>query len=254
MQERFVDIPTADGHMDAFLVHPEEGGPFPAVLVLMDIWGLREELYDIARRVATVGYCCVLPNFWYRRGKVRYEFRDEKGRMRSLVTLPNAVQDEIRDNARLVTDRMAMADIGAALTFLDGVSAARPGAKGSLGYCLGGRYALQAAAEYPDVLRASASMHGTTLVSEAPDSPHRFVDRMRGEVYCGFAENDPWAPPSTVETLARLFEQAPAVRYRAIVHVGAEHGYALPDRDIFHKAAANRDWERIFAMFRRQLG
>jgi carboxymethylenebutenolidase len=253
MFERFADIPTADGTMDAFVARPEEGGPFPAVLVLMDIWGLREELYDVARRVATVGYLCVLPNFWYRRGKVRFEYRDEHGRMRSLISLPQAAQDEIRDNARLVTDRMAMADIGAVLKFLDGEEAARKGRKGALGYCLGGRYALQAAAEYPDALVACASMHGTTLVSDAPDSPHRFVDRMRGEIYCGFAEKDPWAPPSTVETLQRLFKDCANVRYRSIFHPGTEHGYALPDRDIYDKPAANRDWERIFAMYRRQL-
>ena len=254
MIEREVEVPTADGRMDAFVTHPEEGGPFPVVLVLMDIWGLREELYDIARRVATVGYCCVLPNFWYRRGKVRYEFRDENGRMRSLLTLPQAVQDEIRDNGRQVTDRMAMADIGAVLKFLDGEPMARPGPKGAFGYCLGGRYSLAAAAEYPDELRACASMHGTSLVTDAPDAPYRSVGKMRGEIYCGFAEHDPWAPPSTVETLNKLFKDATNVRYRSIVHAGTEHGYALPDRDIFDKPAANRDWENIFAMFRRQLG
>ena len=74
MIETFTEIPTADGRMDAFVTHPEEGGPFPAVIVLMDIWGLREELFDVARRVATVGYHCTVPNFWYRRGKVRFEW------------------------------------------------------------------------------------------------------------------------------------------------------------------------------------
>lgn len=253
MQEQTIEIPTADGRMDAFVSHPEEGGPFPAVVVLMDIWGLREELFDIARRIATVGYYCVLPNFWYRRGPVRYEFRDEKGRMRSLLTLPQAVQDEIHQNARTVTDRKAMADIGSVLQFLDGAPA-RKGPVGSLGYCLGGRYALAAAGEYPERMRASASMHGTNLVSDAPDSPHRFVGKMRGEIYCGFAERDPWAPPSTVETLEKLFKDQAGVRYRHILHAGTEHGYALPDRDIFDKASANRDWENVFAMFRRQLG
>jgi carboxymethylenebutenolidase len=253
MIERFADITTADGQMDAFVVHPEEGGPFPSVFILMDIWGLREELYDIARRVAAVGYHCVLPNFWYRRGRVRYEFRNEKGQMRSLVDLPQNVQDEIRDNARLVTDRMAVSDIGAVLKFLDGERTVRPGPKGSIGYCLGGRLALAAAAEYPEAFRASASLHGTTLVSDAADSPHRFADRMRGEIYCGFAEKDQWAPPSTIETLATLFKGRDTVRYRAIVHPGTVHGYALPDRDIFHKASANRDWENIFAMLRREL-
>ena len=33
--------------MDSFVIHPEEGGPFPAVVVLMDIWGLREELFEV---------------------------------------------------------------------------------------------------------------------------------------------------------------------------------------------------------------
>jgi carboxymethylenebutenolidase len=44
------------------------------------------------------------------------------------------------------------------------------------------------------------------------------------------------------------------VRSSHVVHRGADHGYALPDRDVFDKQAANRDWEHIFAMFRRQLG
>ena len=87
MIERMVDIPAAaGGAMDTFIVHPEEGGPFPAVFIYMDIWGLREELFDIARRVATVGYYCMVPNLYYRQGRIRHEFRDERGRMISLAT------------------------------------------------------------------------------------------------------------------------------------------------------------------------
>jgi carboxymethylenebutenolidase len=255
MRERIAEIETADGKLDAFVTHPEEGGPFPAVVVLMDIWGLREELFDVARKIAVAGYHCTLPNFWYRRGRVRYEFRDGAGRMRSLDTLPQEVQDEIRANMNLVTDRMAMADLGSLLKFLDREPTVRRGPKGTVGYCLGGRLSLAAAAEFPDTFRACASLHGTAIVSDAPDSPHRLVERMRGEIYCGFAEKDPYAPPSTIETLANLFEdRGERVHYRAIVHPGTEHGYALPDRDIFHKESANRDWEHIFAMYRRQLG
>jgi carboxymethylenebutenolidase len=56
MHERFVAIKTAAGAMEAFITHPEEHGPFPAVIIYMDVWGVREELYDIARRVGTVGH------------------------------------------------------------------------------------------------------------------------------------------------------------------------------------------------------
>ena len=252
MIEREIAIPTADGKMDNFVVHPEEGGPFPAVVVLMDIWGLREELYDIARKVAVAGYHVTVPNFWYRRGRVRYEFRDDNGRMKSLNVIPQLVQDEMLANANQLTDAMAMADLGALLKFLDG-EPARKGPKGTLGYCLGGRLSLAAAAAYPEQFRASASMHGTSLVSDKPDSPHRAIGRMCGEVYCGFGERDRFTPPSVIETLGKLFPDNPYVRYRSIIHRGADHGYALPDRDVFDKAAANRDWENIFAMFKRQL-
>src|SRR6188474_2747087 len=164
MIDEHIDIPTADGRMDAFVTHPDEGGPFPAVIVLMDIWGLREELFDIARKIAVAGYHCTVPNFWYRRGKVRYEFRDNNGRMKSLNVIPKQAQDEMHANMVQVTDAMAMADIGAVLKFLDG-EPARNGPKGTIGYCLGGRMSLAAAAAFPDQFRASASLHGTSMVS-----------------------------------------------------------------------------------------
>jgi carboxymethylenebutenolidase len=252
MIEKMADVPTADGRMDAFVVHPEEGGPFPSVFVLMDVWGLREELFDIARRIAAVGYHCIVPNFWYRRGRVRFEYRNDKGQMRSLLDLPKEAQDEIHANMNLVTDQMAMADIRTALNFLQGEPVRGP--KGSVGFCLGGRLGLAAAGHYPDEFRATASLHGTRLVNDTPDSPHRLADRFRGEIYCGFAEQDPWAPPETIATLGELLKDRDHVRYRAIVHPGTVHGYSLPDRDIYSKASANRDWENIFAMFRRQLG
>ena len=67
MIERDLDIATADGAMNTFVVHPEEGGPFPVVLFYMDAPGKREELHDMARRIAAVGYFVVLPNLYYRR-------------------------------------------------------------------------------------------------------------------------------------------------------------------------------------------
>ncbi len=100
MIESMTDIPTSDGAMDTFIVHPEEGGSFP-VFVLMDIWGLREEMFDIARRIAASGYYCVLPNFWYRRGKVRFEYRDDKGKMLSMKDLSAEAQAELHTNMKL---------------------------------------------------------------------------------------------------------------------------------------------------------
>jgi carboxymethylenebutenolidase len=118
---------------------------------------------------------------------------------------------------------------------------------------MGGRHVLQAAARYPSRFKATASLHGTTIISDQPDSPHLSVKNMQGEVYCGFAETDQYAPLSMVDEWNELMK-ASSAKYRYEIHRGAEHGYALPDRDLHDKRAAERDWELIFAMFRRQLG
>ncbi len=109
-----------------------------------------------------------------------------------------------------------------------------------------------AAAHYPD-MQATASLHGTRLVQDNPLSPHLFADKFRGEIYCGFAEHDHLAPPETIAALAKLLGDRSNVTYSFAVHPGTVHGYSLPDRDVYNKAAAERDWECIFAMFTRRL-
>jgi carboxymethylenebutenolidase len=253
MIEQMAEIATKAGRMNAFVTHPEEGGPFPAVVVFMDIWGLREELFDIARRIATAGYHVTLPNLYYRQGDVRFEKRDAKGHMVSFKLLPPEERERLMVQRRALTDEMMIEDMGAILDFLK-AQPARSGPKGVIGYCMGGRHALLAAAKYPDEVRATVSLHGTLLVSDSALSPHKLVDAYRGEIYCGFGELDEHLPPATVAVFDRALEGRPNFTYRSVLHPGADHGYALPDRDIFHKQAANRDWEIMFAMFRRRLG
>ena len=252
MKERCVAIKTADGAMETFITHPEADGPFPAVIIYMDIWGVREELYDIARRVGTVGYYCIVPDLYYRQGKIRFEYRNDKNQTLSLTQLDEAAQREVLGPLQKLSNAMVVDDTGAILQFLDGETAARPGGLGSIGYCMGGRHALCAAGTYPERFIASASLHGTALISDRDDSPHLLAERFRGEIYCGFGEHDPHASLATVQQLEALLRQSP-VDYRFTLHPGAEHGYALPDRDVHDKRAAARDWERIFAMFHRQI-
>jgi carboxymethylenebutenolidase len=252
MHEKTAKIATSDGTMETFITHPEQDAPFAAVVLYMDVWGIREELHDIARRIATVGYLCAVPDLYYRLGRVRHEFRDQNNRMISLHALPEAERQRVVAPLAQLTDTMVVADTGALLRFLDAREPVNHGPVGSVGYCMGGRHVMSVAAAFPERFRASAGLHPTSLISDRPDSPHLVADRLRGEFYCGFAETDAYAPPSMIEELGTLMARCP-VRYHHEFHKGAVHGYALPDRDIYHKAAANRDWELIFAMYRRQL-
>lgn len=248
MRERVAEIATGDGRMEAFVTHPEEGGPFPAVFVFMDVFGLREELFDVARRVATVGYYAIVPDFHYRQGKVRIT---PGKRPWAVADLDKAEEQRARAAGKALTNDMAVADTGAILKFLES-EPVKAGAKGVIGFCMGGRLALCAAGRFPEHFRATAGFHPSTLVSDDPTSPHLLADKFRGEIYCGFPEDDPLAPTTTINKLAEVFSRA-AAKYRYQRHMGAIHGYGLPERDVHHKQAANRDWEVIFAMFHRQI-
>jgi carboxymethylenebutenolidase len=251
MKELFAGIDTKAGTMPTFVVHPQQHGPFPAVILYMDFWGAREELYDIARWVATVGYCCVVPDLYYRQGTVLNEIHDRLGRMVSLDRLDEATRAKVLAPLEQLSDAEAMADTDAVLQFLAHSRSVRAGAKGCFGYCLGGRLALRAGGRFPDQFKACASLHGTRLVADGTDSPHLIAGKLQGEFYCGFGANDPFTPPATITQLAAAMNSG-AVQYSYVVHTGAEHGYALPNRDV-NKMAALRDWEQILAMFNRQL-
>ena len=252
MLEQFIDIKTAEGVMEVFVTHPEENGLFPAVIIYMDIWGVREELYDIARRVGTVGYYCLVPDLYYRNGKrVHFEFRNTNNQTISINRLAGQALLEIQARPKL-SNKMVLDDTGAILKFLDGAEGVRRGGVGAIGFCMGGRYVMGAAGTYAERFVASASLHGTTLISDGDDSPHLLAANLRGEFYCGFAQHDSHAPLPMVQELEKILKPCP-VRYRFTVHPGTEHGYSLPERDVHDKRAAARDWELIFAMFHRQI-
>jgi carboxymethylenebutenolidase len=248
MKERSVEIRTPGGAIETFVTHPQENAPFPAVLVFMDVWGIREELLDIARRIATVGYYCMVPDFYYRQGKIRHEYRDRNLRMITLDSLDRATQEIVLASSRKLSDAMVVEDIASLLRFLDRGEPVRAGPMGCIGYCMGGRHVFRAAAEFPGRFRASVSLHGTELVTDRADSPHLSVSRAQGELYCGFGEKDRFTPPSTISAIEHALRNGRA-KFAYEVHKGADHGYALPDRDVYDKHAANRDWERIFLMF-----
>lgn len=246
-----IDIPTPDGVMDAYAAYPGSGGPFPLVVLFMDVWGLREELFGIVRNVAAKGYYCVLPNLFYRFGKVRFDYRTPDGKMMSVIDLPQDKQQEMHQHSSRVDRPRARTDIAAVLDFCRG-EPVTPGPVGSAGFCLGGRAAFYAGQEFPR-FRANASLHGTRLITDTPESPHLLIGRMRGEVYCGFGALDRFGTPEVVDALDRAFAANPNVKYRRHVHAGADHGYSLPDRDVHAAAATALDWQEIFAMFEREL-
>jgi carboxymethylenebutenolidase len=245
MIEQTVDIATRDGRATTFIVHPERNGPHPIVLFYMDAPAIREELRDMARRIASVGYYVMLPNLYYRRGVM--ELKD----------LPPLPEEEARarmfDLMGSINIPMVMQDTDALLDFAGRDPYASPGKAGAIGYCMSGQYAINAAARHPERIACAASLYGVQLVTDAADSPHLAARRARGELYFACAETDRWAPLEMVEALDASLKEA-GVNAEVEVYAGVEHGFAFPQRAAYDKPAAERHWERLFALFRRNLG
>ena len=242
MIDRELDIQTADGAMNAFVTHPEEGGPHPVVLFYMDAPGKRGELHDMARRLGSVGYCVVLPNLYYRRDR---DFRMGTGDDARRIMFEHM---NTLDRAKILTDTAAM------LKFVAGEKAARTDKVGAVGYCMSGPFVFWAAAEHPNRVAAAACFHGVRLCTDSPESPHRFADKIKGELYVGCAQTDSYAPPEMIEALDAHLRTTP-VRYRIETYPDTQHGFVFPKREgMYQKNGAERHWERLIALFRRNLG
>jgi carboxymethylenebutenolidase len=146
-----------------------------------------------------------------------------------------------------------MDDIDAMLGFIEQRSEVKRGVVGCHGYCMSGPYALAAAARYPDRIAAAASFYGTWLVSEAEESPHLSLGKVKGELYIACAEHDKLAPLPMVDDLRTLFARA-GTAGEIELYPDVHHGFAFPQRWCYAKLAAERHWERLIALYRRRLG
>jgi carboxymethylenebutenolidase len=245
MIEHNVEIPTADGVMDTFIVHPERDGPHPVVFFYMDAPGIREELRDMARRLATVGYTVVLPNLYYRAGTGttldQARMREEGPERERMWQLMNSI------NNALITE-----DTRSLLAFIDAQPYAKRGGIGCVGYCMSGQYVMTVAAQFSERFTAMASLYGVGLATDRPDSPHLRANDIKADMYFGFAEVDSYAPAPVVAELERALEASHAV-YEVEHYPGTEHGFGFPRRPTYNKDAAERHWERLFSLFRRRL-
>ena len=242
MIEALVDIDTHDPGgrpMRTFVVHPEERGPHPVVLFLMDAPGMREEIRDMSRRLATAGYYVMAPHLYYRwvDGYNLFETEDRDRMFELMMGLSNA----------MVTD-----DARALIAYVDADEAADAMKVGAVGYCMSGPFAVYLLGAIPDRMRAGASIHGVRLVADADDSPHLKLADSKGVVYVGAAETDHYAPPEMIDAFEEARVEAGCAG-RTEWYPGTAHGFAFRERPRYDKDSSERHWERLHDLFSRNL-
>jgi carboxymethylenebutenolidase len=240
MIERSHIITTADGEMPVNVFCPDRGR-HPLVILYMDAYGIRQELRDMALRLATCGYFVALPNLYYRIAPEELGPIPEPDEFARLALLQSCVQSLTISGVMNDTDVLLQAALG--------WSEANTNRIGCVGYCMSGRFAVAAAANLGYQVACAASFYGTWLVSDDPQSPHRAAPKAHAKIYFACAEHDHWTSLADVEILRQALAAANSSA-EIEIYYGTSHAFAFPQRRQYDRLAAARHWERLVALLR----
>jgi carboxymethylenebutenolidase len=232
--------------MPVQIARPRGSGPFKLILLYMDGFGLRQDLYEAASRMADAGYLVALPNLFYRLapGQRPDPARLAAGDENEFARMAAAVRSV--EDAAVVADTRAMIDQLAATLPIDEQGWV------CVGFCMGGRFGLRAAAEFGEAVRAGSLLHPSGLVTDSPDSPHRRLGGVRANLYFGFGANDHVSPPSTIPPLQEALDRN-HITYRIDVLPEADHGFMMPNHPAYNRDAAEHAWKETLDLLRRAV-
>jgi carboxymethylenebutenolidase len=245
MRSQTIDVATPDGLADAYLTRPDDGDRHPGVLLMIDAFGLRPRIEEMADRIAERGYAVLAPNLFYRAGRAPvFDMPDlsTPDSREQFFQIVRPLMDE------LTPERMA-ADGGA---YLDALAEVSEEPFAIAGYCMGTRMGLRIAAAHPDRVVALGGFHGGSLVTDAENSPHRALGGIRAELYLGHADQDRTNSPEQIAAFDAALDEA-GIEHLTEVYEGAGHGYTMADTPVYDEAATERHFDALFDLLGRTI-
>ena len=225
--EQTVSYKSGAETVSGLLVTPEGKGPFPAVIVIHEWWGLDNWVKDQARALAREGYVALAPDLY--RGRVADKQEDAHQLMMGTP----------RDRA--------LRDLHAAHAYLQGRPDVRKNRIGAIGWCMGGMYALALATEEPG-LAAVVAYYG------APPSDEAALARIKAPVLGNFGGEDKGPSPEQVKAFEAAMKKA-GKTVDVKVYPGAGHAFANVNNPWkgYREDAAKDAWARTVAFLARHL-
>ena len=235
-------LKTPEGEMLLHVARPQgEARKLPAILLIMEAFGLNGHIKSVAGRLAAEGYHVVAPDVYYRNGPGVVVGYDE---LPKAIELMNALGDD-----QVVSDMKALV---AQLKADPGVRGDRIGISG---FCMGGRISYLTACEIPEI-RATVSYYGGGIAGQqfnpAATAPAGKTASMKGAMLLHFGSKDTFIPLEVVEQVRESLDAAEK-EYELHVYEGADHGFHCDERPSYHEASAKTAWERTLAFFAEHL-
>ena len=218
MQTGKIEVPLSDGVMGAYLAIPERT-PAPAIIAIMEIWGVNDTMRHHAHEFAEAGFVCLVPDlFWRQEPDVELSDRNPEDIPKAFDLYYDFDYDlGVRD----------MIDTWHYLRALDQCS----GKVGAVGYCLGGKLCYLMCCRTD--IDCAVAYYGTYIehnIREAPNLHRPFMLHM--------AMKDRWVQAEVNDLLERRLSPNPLVTIHK--YPDADHAFARKGGKPYRKDDADR--------------
>jgi carboxymethylenebutenolidase len=221
-----VSYKSGEEIVQALLYTPTGKGPFPAIIVIHEYWGLNDWVKEQASKLSDQGYEALAIDLY--RGKV--------------ATTPDLAHELMRG----VPEDRAKRDLHAAFDFLQSQPNVKKNRIGAIGWCMGGGYSLDVALEEP------------TLAADVINYGHLATDpealkKINAPILGLFGGQDRGITPEDVHKFEAAMKQA-GKKIDVKIYDDAGHAFENPNnKDGYRDADAADAWTRTVSFLAETL-
>jgi carboxymethylenebutenolidase len=238
---------TIRGHggdqIDAYCAAPSGSGPFPGVVVIQHIFGVDEWIMEVCRRMAHHGYAAIAPNLYARIGSLGSgPVEDLAARLRAKGGL---------------NDDVVMGDVQGCVDTLRARGDAN-GKVGTIGFCMGGRFAYMAACNVNGLDAAVDCWGGGVAPDPAQPNPRpgaapvELTEQMKAPLLGIFGNDDRSPDPAEVDRTEATLQKF-GKPYEFHRFDGAGHGFFAWNHVSYRQQQAVEGWEKVWGFFAKNL-
>ena len=221
-----VTYASGSDKVQGMLYTPSGKGPFPAILVIHEWWGLNDWVKEQASKLAEQGYVALALDLY--RGKV--------------ATTP----DEAHEIMRGVPEDRAKQDLDAAFTYLKSQNNVKGDRIGAIGWCMGGGYSLDVALQQP-ALAADVINYGHLAVDQSS------LKKINAPILGIFGGKDRGIPVDDVKKFQQTMQQL-GKKIEVVIYPDSGHAFQNPNNKEGYRGQDAEDaWRHITAFLETNL-
>lgn len=242
MEIRTADVKVPNGELDiaCYLAEPVEAGPFPAIVVIQEIFGVNAHIREVTEKIAKEGYVAIAPAIYQRLAPgfaVGYSEEDLK--------LGRYYKEQTKASELL-------SDIQATINYLKTLPTVKGDKFGCTGFCFGGHVSYLAATLTE--IQATASFYGGGIATTTPGGGEPTITmtpQISGTIYCFFGTEDPLIPIEQADQIEAELQKH-QIKHQ-VFRYKADHGFMCDHRSSYNAEAAADAWAQMKQLFSQEL-